>query len=196
MSKQKHTSRFAIGDAPEFTRDTTLEVLSNQRRRFTIHYLKQHDDRQVSVSELATQVAAWEYDKDPNALAHQERKRVQNALRQFHLPKMDDYGFIEYDAQRGTVILSEAAASTNFYVDSLTGSNIPWGAYYLALSALGLVLVLGLWANLYPFSLVSPLTSGVFFVTALAVSSVGHFYDNYYRMRLGARDRPPEVDDE
>ncbi|MXR21008.1 DUF7344 domain-containing protein [Halobacterium bonnevillei] len=196
MSKPKRTSRFPTIDAPEFSRDTTLEVLSNQRRRFTIHYLKQHDDRQVSVSELATQVAAWEYDKDPDALSHQERKRVQNALRQFHLPKMDDYGFIEHDAQRGTVTLSDAAASTNFYVDSLTGSDIPWGAYYLALSALGFILVVGLWVDLYPFSLVSPLTCGVFFVTALAVSSVGHFYDNYYRMRLGARDKPPEVDDQ
>jgi hypothetical protein len=51
------------------------------------------------------------------------------------------------------------------------------------------------WVDLYPVSLPSPLTCGVFFVTALAVSSVGHFYDNYYRTRLGARDKSAEVDD-
>lgn len=38
-----------------------------------------------------------------------------------------------------------------------------------------------------------PLTWCLFFVFVLSVSSVGHFYDNYYRMRLGAQKRPPEV---
>jgi hypothetical protein len=41
--------------------------------------------------------------------------------------------------------------------------------------------------------MLSPLTYGVFFATALLVSSAGHFYDNYYRMRLGAQEQPPEA---
>ena len=184
-------------DADEaFTRDETLEVLSNQRRRFAIHYLKQRDGETTDVSDLAERVASWENDKPIEELTHKERKRVRNALRQFHLPKMDDYRFIEYDSRRGTVELSDAAANTNFYVDSLSGGGIAWGVYYLGFSALSAVSLVGLWFEVVPFSLLPPLTWGLFFVTALVVSSVGHFYDNYYRMRLGTRDRPTEVDDE
>jgi hypothetical protein len=109
-----------------------LEVLSNRRRRFVIHALKQRDERRISVSELAEQVASWENDKEIAGLTHQERKRVRNALRQFHLPKMDDHGFVEYDSRRGKVSLTDAAANTDFYIDSLTGRDIPWGCTTLA----------------------------------------------------------------
>ncbi|MFC7135082.1 MULTISPECIES: DUF7344 domain-containing protein [Salinibaculum] len=177
----------------DFSRDTTLEVLSNQRRRFVVHMLKQNGSGRVTVSELTDTVASWENGKPVDALSHKERKRVRNALRQFHLPKMDECGFIEYDAQRGTVRLTDAASNANFYVDSLTGASIPWGVYYLGLSALSVVCLVGLWAGVYPLSVVPPTMYGVFLSTTLTVSSVAHFYDNYYRMRLGARDRPPEV---
>lgn len=178
------------------SKDSILEVLSNQRRRFTIHYLKQQNGEQVTVSELAEQVASWEYGKDPGQLTHQERKRVRNALRQFHLQKMAEHGFVEYDSQRGTVRLSEMAQETNIYLDSLTGREIPWGLYYLGLSALYTICLTGLLLGLPPFTVFSPLTWGVFSVTALVISSLCHFYDNYYRMRLGARDKPPEVEEQ
>lgn len=180
----------------ELSRDDTLEVLSNQRRRFVVHYLKRRNGNSTDVSELADRVASWENDKPVDELTHRERKRVRNALRQFHLPKMDDYRFIDYDSRRGTVELSDAAANTSFYVDSLSGGGIPWGVYYLGFSAMSAVCLAGLWFEVFPFSLLTPLTCGLFFVTALFVSSVGHFYDNYYRMRLGTRDRPTEVDDQ
>jgi hypothetical protein len=190
MSSQSATgTQAASGGGDGFTQDDTLEVLSNQRRRFTVHYLKHHGG-EVGVSELADHVAAWENDKRVRELDHRERKRVRNALRQFHLPKMADCGFIRYDAQRGTVSLTDAAADAEFYVDSLTGSEIPWGVYYLGLSGLSAVSFTGLWAGLVP-----PVAWGAFLVTALCLSSLGHFYDNYYRMRLGAREKPSEVDE-
>lgn len=183
-------------DDADFTRDDVFEVLSNQRRRYAIHYLKRRNGESVTVSELTDWVASWEYGKEIDALTHRERKRVRNALRQFHLPKMDEYGFVEYDSRRGVIELTEAASDANFYVDSLTGRDIPWSAYYCGLSLLGVACLLGIWAGLYPLSLLSPLHFGVFLVTALSVSAAGHLYDNYCRMRLGARSRPPEVEDE
>lgn len=189
-------SRQSERRSSDFSRDEMLEVLSNQRRRFAMHYLKQRDGDRIGVSELADHVASWENDKEIEQLSHQERKRVRNALRQFHLPKMDDNGFVEYDSQRGTVALTERASRTNFYVDSLTGGDVPWGVYYLGLSVLSVVCLTGVTASVPPFNLASPLTYGVFFVMALSASAVGHCYDNYCRMRLGARDRPPELDRE
>jgi len=185
----------ASADEPSagaFSRDAVLEMLSNQRRRFVIHALKRADG-ELSVSELAEQVASWEYDKPIDHLDHQERKRVRNALRQFHLSKMADYGFIEYDATRGVVSLSNEADRANFYVDTLTGGDVPWGVYYLALSVLAAVAMAGIALGVQPFSWVSPMAYGSFVVGTFLVSAVGHCYDNYYRMRLGAREEPVEV---
>jgi hypothetical protein len=196
MSKASERKDGDLSDEThDFSRDGMLEVLSNRRRRFAVHVLKQRREA-VTVSDLAERIAGWENDKDAEHLTYQERKRVRNALRQFHLPKMDDYGFVEYDSQRGTVRLTDAAASTDFYVDSLTGRDVPWGLYYLGLSGLSAVCLAGIWLQVYPFTLLSEFAWGVFFVIALTVSSAGHFYDNYYRMRLGARDEPPEVGEE
>jgi predicted transcriptional regulator len=200
MSKAQSSS--AAGDTADadgtasatFSRDAVLEMLSNRRRRFVIHALKQADGP-MSVSELAERVASWEYDKPVERLDHRERKRVRNALRQFHLSKMADYGFIEFDAQRGVVSLSDEADRANFYVDTLTGGDVPWGVYYLGFSVIALVAVSGTFFGVPPLSWVSPVAVALFLAVALLVSAVGHCYDNYYRMRLGARERPAEVRD-
>ena len=193
---QRNEDATTVDDSDqELSQDELLTILSNQRRRFAIHCLKQQAHDELPVSELAEQVAGWENNKEIEALTPNERKRVRSALRQFHLPKMADSGFVEYDTTRGTVSLTEATANANFYVDSLTGREIPWGLYYMGFSAVSAICLVGLWADLSPLTMLSPRLYGVFFVTALAVSSIGHFYDNYYRMRLGARDRPPEVGD-
>lgn len=188
MSQQR-TDNSSTETIDAMSQDVLLEVFSNQRRRLTVQYLKQNGD-QTTISQLTDQVASWENQKPIAQLTTQERKRVRNALRQFHLPKMADYGFIEYDSKRGMIALTTATAEANFYVDSLTGREIPWGVYYLGFSALSLGGLLGIWASVYPFALVSPLMYAVFVVTALSVSSIGHFYDNYYRMRLGGRSTP------
>jgi hypothetical protein len=177
------------------SKESVLKVLSNQRRRFAMHFLKQQDGRKVSVSELAEQVASWEYQKEVDQLTYQEKKRVRNALRQFHLDKMAEHGFVEFDSQRGTVRLTEQARGANIYLDSLTGRQIPWGVYYLGLSAVCAVCLFGHGIGIYPFTLVPPIMWGVFSVTTVFTSSVAHFYDNYYRMRLGAGDKPSEVEE-
>jgi len=189
------TDQPSATEVDQLSQDVLLEVFSNQRRRFTIHLLKHRAADHSTVAELTEQIASWENNKQSTQLTTQERKRVRSALRQFHLPKLVEYGFVEYDAAHDTVCLTEMAAETDFYVDSLTGREIPWGVYYLGFSVLSSICLIGLLSGVYPFVLLSPLAYGVFFVTALSVSSVGHFYDNYYRMRLGTRDTPPEVDE-
>ncbi len=197
MSKSTSTdTRQSPAITENFSRDAMLDVLSNRRRRYTIHFLKQQQFNRATISDLADQVASWENDKRNDELTYQERKRVRNALQQFHLSKMDDEGFVKYDADRGVVELTDAASEANFYVDSLTGGEIPWGVYYLGLSALSVVCLAGLWFQVPPFAAVSAAMYCVYLVAALVVSSLGHFYDNYYRMRLGAREEPPEVGDE
>ena len=185
-----------------FSRDAVLDMLSNQRRRFVLHYLKEQQGRSerqkggIPIRDVADQVASWEYDKPIAELTPQERKRVQNALQQFHLPKMTDFGFVEYDEEHKVIWLSDAASRQDFYVDALAGGNISWGRYYLGLTAFGAICLVGLFVGLYPFSLATPFMWSVFFVTAFGVSALGHFYDNEYRMRLGASKYPPELDEQ
>jgi len=183
----------------EFSRDTVLEVLSNKRRRFAIHYLKQQysftaqNPDPVDIGDLAEQIASWEYDKPADHLTAQERKRVQNALRQFHLPKMDDYGFVDYDSQRGTVELTEPVLNCDFYVDVLPERGIPWGTYYLGLAGFFTLCVVGIGIGTVQFTAFSMFSWNIFFLVVFGVSALGHYYDNHYRMRVGARDEPPEV---
>lgn len=177
----------------ELSRGVVLDVLSNERRRHVIHYLKHNSHEAVQLGDIAEHVAGWEQSKPVDALDYKERKRVKNALQQFHLPKMAEMGFVEYDGRSGVVELSPEATEQEFYVDVLPKRGIPWGLYYLGLSGVGVLVLVGLAFSLPLFSVLPSMAWGAFFVTALFVSSVGHFYDNYYRMRLGAREKPPEV---
>lgn len=101
----------------EFSRETVLDVLSNQRWRSALHILKRDDSEPQQIQDIATQIAAWENGKPPVDVSYQERKRVQNALRQYHLPKLVEEGFVEYDQVRGLVKLTNSAANYRFYVD-------------------------------------------------------------------------------
>lgn len=178
---------------PKLGREEVLEVLSNRRRRYALHYLKWHG-QETSLRDLAEHVAAWENGTDLETLSYSDRKRVQNALHQFHLPKMDDRGFVDYDARGAVVSLSAEAAGTDFYVDVLPSRDVPWGLYYLVLSALSLFVLAGSALGLPLLSAVDSLSLSLGFVVVLGVSSLGHFYDNYYRMRMGKREKPPEVE--
>lgn len=187
-----HTPTSTDLEETPLEREEILDILSNRRRRYALHYLT-WNGRETPLRELAEHVAAWENKVEVDQLSYAERKRVQNALHQFHLPKMDDHGFVEYDARRARVALTARTAETDFYVDVLPSRDVPWGLYYLGLSGVSLVVLGGAALQFPPFSIAAPLTWCLFFVLVLSVSSVGHFYDNYYRMRLGAQKRPPEA---
>lgn len=181
-------------ETQRFTHDAALKVLSNQRRRFVLHFLKRADRGTVEVCDLSGQIASWENDKPTEQLCYKEKKRVQNALHQFHLPKLDDYGFVEYDGNRKTVTLTDAAADQDFYIDVVPKRDVPWSLYYLAFATVSGVSMVGVWFGIWPFSALRPELWGVFFVTTILFSSLAHAYDSHRNMRLGAHEHPPEVE--
>ncbi|MFC7026862.1 hypothetical protein ACFQH8_03795 [Halomicroarcula sp. GCM10025710] len=146
--------------------------------------------RSVEVGDLAGQIAGWENEKPPDLLSYKERKRVQNALHQFHLPKLDDHGLIEYDSQRKTVTLTDAAADQDFYIDVVPKRDIPWSLYYLGYALLSGLVLVGGWAQVWPVTLLETELWGVFFVTIILFSSLVHVHDSKRHMRLGARETP------
>ncbi|WP_254537975.1 DUF7344 domain-containing protein [Halomarina litorea] len=174
----------------ELTEAEVFDVLSNQRRRFTYHYLKQADSPVVDLRQVVDHVAAWECEKEVRELTSAERNRVSTALHQFHLPKMDDCGFVEYDQQRGHVELSDPATELEVYLDVVPGPDVPWSRYYIGLAGVNAVVLAGVLVDVAPFSLLPPTSWLVFLVASLVVSAAAHTYLTR-RMRLGSADDPP-----
>ena len=173
----------------EVSKDDVFDVLSNHRRRYVLHSLKQ-GEQATSIGDLAEQVAAWENGVSRADLSAAERKRVYTALQQFHLPKMDSMGIVAFDDARGTVSLTAAAESLDVYLDVVGEDDIPWSRYYLGLSVMALVGVTGVWLTsfeLVPELAWAALVAGIVFLSAL----VHTYYDR--RMHLGAADTPPDA---
>jgi hypothetical protein len=100
----------------ELSKDELFHLLQNQRRRRVLLYL-QDTDSQVSMRDVAEQVAAWENDTTVEALSSDERQRVYIALYQSHLPKLDDAGVLSYDQQRGNVARTQIADQLDSYLN-------------------------------------------------------------------------------
>jgi DNA-binding transcriptional ArsR family regulator len=126
--------------------DSIFETLSNRRRRYVLHYLRQAGDS-VTMRALSEQLAAWENGIEPPQVRPKARKRLYTALHQTHLPKMDQLGVVEYDKDRGIISLTDSMAQFDTYLDE-TEDFRAWSRVYLALgsvlTALGAVASLGI----------------------------------------------------
>ncbi|WP_229112572.1 DUF7344 domain-containing protein [Halapricum desulfuricans] len=176
----------------ELSRDDAFEILSNRRRRFALHHL-QHNGERAELGELSEHVAAWENDSGVQEISASERKRVYTSLQQFHLPKMDDKGVVEFDDREGVVELTPAAEQMDVYLEVVEDNDIPWSQYYLGLAAVNLGLLVAATAGTYPLRLVPDAGWGLFVVTTFLVSALVHTYYSRTEMRLGDSDNPPEV---
>ncbi|UTF54407.1 DUF7344 domain-containing protein [Natronosalvus rutilus] len=168
------------------TRGEIFDLLSNHRRRYAIHHLKQTDEP-VELGALAEQVAAWELEKEVQGLTSAERKRVYTSLQQTHLPALERAGMVEFDAR--AIELTEEAEQLEVYLDIVPGDSIPWGVYYLGLSAVAAAVMAGLWFEVVPTETVPTLGWATAVVGLFAVSAVVHVLENR-RNRLGEGERP------
>ncbi|QSG01616.1 DUF7344 domain-containing protein [Natranaeroarchaeum sulfidigenes] len=168
-------------------RGEIFDLLSNHRRRYTIHFCKQQGET-VTVSDLAEQVAAWELDKEIAEIDSAERKRVYTSLQQTHLPTLDDAGMVVYE--NGEVTLTEQAERMEVYMDIVPGDSIPWGEYYLGLSVIGALVLAGVWFEVLPTETV-PEVGWAFAVLMLFAGSAAYHVYQGRQNRLGEMERPP-----
>jgi len=115
------------------SRDRVFDILSSPRRRYVLYYLRDHGGP-VELTDLAEELAAWENDTTVDELGPQARKRVYVSLYQTHVPKLEDAGLIDYDADSGELRLAEKNPNVDQYLGSQR-SNRPWYYYYLGLTA-------------------------------------------------------------
>lgn len=170
-----------------FEKDEIYHLLSNHRRRHTIHYLKRNENP-ATLSNLAEQIAAWEQDKPINELDSDERKRVYTSLQQTHLPRLAQAGMIDYDDR--TVSLTDEATQLEVYLDIVPEGSLPWSLYYLGLGIISSVVLLGVWVGVGPTAQVPGLAWAAAIVALFVVSALFHAVHDR-RFRLGGSDPPP-----
>lgn len=171
------------------TTEEAFEALSNRRRRYVVHWLLEAETA-TEIRQLSKQVAAWENDKPRGRVTAQERRRVYNALQQFHLPKLDDVGVIRYDADRGVVEATDDLRRLRAYLDASRRSH-RWCSRSVVLGGgvAGLVAVLaGLWW-------LGPLPGAAIAVLIVAVLGVALGVDRFVGRQGGADPRPTETND-
>ncbi|WP_435156097.1 DUF7344 domain-containing protein [Haladaptatus sp. DFWS20] len=168
--------------AKSLSRDVVFQVLSNQRRRYALHYLRQHDEP-VEIGELATQIAAWENGVTKQEVTSQQRKRLYNTLQQAHLPKLDETGFLDYDPAHATILLTDNAEKLAVYLELAPDNGLPWSEYYFVLGCISLALVTGAWLDAGSLGLVPDFGWAVGLAVLVTLSGAANVYyhRNLYR---------------
>lgn len=177
----------------ELSQQKLYQLLSNQRRRFTIHYLQQHE-QETDLSTLAETIARWEAGVDAETITHRQRKSVYTSLQQSHLPKLDDAGIVDFNRRASVVAPTDQLQTISIYTEVVSDRDIAWSKYYLTLSGMMLLVVAAAQFNLGPFTLLPDLSAGVFGAVAVLISGTVHTL-SMKRMRLGETPTPPEVTD-
>jgi hypothetical protein len=171
-------------DLPD--KDEVFSLLSNHRRRYTIQFCKQ-EEQPVTLSDLAEQVAAWEEEKSVAELTSAERKRVYTSLQQTHLPTLADAGMIDYENHE--IELTDDADDLDVYLDVVPSGSIPWGPYYLGVSVVGVLVLVGVRFGVLPTDTLPAVGWGMLVVIVFALSAAAHTYTSN-KYQLGEMDRP------
>lgn len=148
--------------------DDVFEILSNARRRSMIHFL--HEQRgQASLSDIADHIAAWEYDTSGDQVNSDQRRRVYISLYQTHLPKLAEYGVVDYDEDEKTVELTRRVRDVDrfLYIDDQPASR--WWLAYVTLAIGAAALLVGTWLDgslnsILPAEQLALLIAGAFIV--------------------------------
>jgi hypothetical protein len=149
-----------------------FSMLRNERRREVIDYLRDRAGP-VDLRDLSEHVAALENDCDPADVTYDQRKRVQTALYQMHLPTLADHDIVSYDQRAGTVALADGAERCLPYLDAIGERRRRWWRWYLLVAAV-LVAAIALAAvGVAPFAWVpGPVYTTVAVVSCTLVSLV------------------------
>lgn len=117
--------------ATTLTDNEVFDILQNERRRAVLQRLFERGES-IGVTEVSRAVAADEYDVEPDALTSDQYKRVYTALHQCHLPRMDDFGVIDFDKETNTISLSEASTEVQPYLHQRDVSRLALGELAVA----------------------------------------------------------------
>lgn len=150
-----------------------IDILSNQRRRLLWRYLQEEPPR-AELSDASRRIAAWENDTTVDDVDYSERKSVYTSPHQFHCPKMQEAGLLEFKKRESAVRVASTEPEA-FVVEVDPDVS---GVLTTALASLAVAtgLIVGAWALGLPVfgDLTLPavlLATGIGAVPALSVYS-------------------------
>ena len=176
-------------DEDSLTEEEVFKLLSNSRRRYVIHALKNRQ-APVGMVELSIQVTAWERDLDPLAVKYEHRRNVYSTLQRTHIPKLEQAGIVTVDEETNSVAPTPVLADLEVYVEVLESREIPWSLYYLGLAGVGLALLVAIAVGTNSVVAVDPLHAWLVITACFGGSSLVHYVLGR-RTRLGIKETPP-----
>lgn len=99
MGNKEESATQASNLAPSL--DRIFDLLSSTRRRQILYYLHNQSEGVATIDELVEYVVVQE--PEQWADAHPHEREVETALHHVHLPKLIEYGVLEYDPRSQTV---------------------------------------------------------------------------------------------
>ncbi|RQG91542.1 hypothetical protein EA462_06170 [Natrarchaeobius halalkaliphilus] len=85
--------------------EAACSLLAESERRYLLYLLA--EGRGSSLEDLVTQVAAWELEQPAATVDSEGRQRIYAGLVHNHLPRLADYGIIEYDLRSDEIVLAD-----------------------------------------------------------------------------------------
>jgi hypothetical protein len=160
--------------------DEIFYILSNQRRRYVLYYLKQQGSP-VELMEVVDQMAAWEEGVSVDAVPEQAQKRAYVALYQTHIPKLEEAGLVEYDSDSGMLSLSATNTDLDRYIGTDASANDtteepPWYLFYIGLVVANSLLLAGVLLDVLPLDLPVANVITIVSILLLAVVHVAYSY--------------------
>ncbi|MFB6311161.1 MAG: hypothetical protein ABEH64_08265 [Salinirussus sp.] len=186
------TGDFVADDSEQLTADTAFDLLSNARRRYVLCYLQNRGE--ATVRALSRYTAAWENDIDPAAVSAQQRKRAYTALHQTHLPRLDEYGVIEYDRDGGRVEPAPRLALFEEYLTPPDDDGPEWQRYYLGIGLAATVLAAGIILGAPVLETVQPGVAAFAVGTAVLAGAAVHTYHLAKRVSPSFPDLRPSTE--
>lgn len=107
---------------PDTARETDISssvvfgILADERQRYVLYYLDAHDG-QGRLEEIAERVAAWQHRTTVELTTTEMHNRVRAGLYHADLPKLADYGLVDYDEASGSVTLTELGDQLSPYLE-------------------------------------------------------------------------------
>jgi hypothetical protein len=167
-----------MSDDERLDKTVVYEILSSERRRRAIDYLKASENG-VEVGDIAEYIAEEETGESPPP--KDARKTVYVSLHQTHLPKMDDLDIVNYNTDTNEVTLSDSFRDVAIYMEVVPGTEISWSEYYLAVGIVGLATV---FAHISGAPVISSVPVEYWGALYLIIVSVSALYQTFTRRSL------------
>lgn len=147
------------------------DVLRNERRRRVIDIL-QSSNGAVSVRELSEEIGSIESERNP--APRNIKQSVYVSLLQTHLPKLDELGIVDYQAEGKMVNVDGSLKDVTVYMEKVPKYGLSNVEYYAALGLLGMLTLFAVEIGTPLLSMVQTLTWAYAFLGLIFLSGLYH----------------------